>query len=153
MLPEPTMEKLYAMKLNGMADAWDEQRQQPYSADLCFYDRLGMLVERQWIWKENRALVRSSTGAVWNAGQLQGDMIQPWGRGICRQPRAMHQRHSWTTHEVYTLPTRTRCEFRPKARGARTWDPPSKPRIDQRLETPARGPGLAAGSGLRPFGA
>ena len=26
MLPEQTMEKLYAMKLNGLADAWQEQR-------------------------------------------------------------------------------------------------------------------------------
>jgi len=56
MLTEPTMEKLYAMKLNGMADAWQEQQQQPQSSDLSFDDRLAMLVERQWIWKENRAL-------------------------------------------------------------------------------------------------
>jgi DNA replication protein DnaC len=56
MLPEQTMEKLYAMKLNGIADAWEEQRQQPHSSDLSFDDRLAILVERQWIWKENRAL-------------------------------------------------------------------------------------------------
>ena len=56
MLTEPTMEKLYAMKLNGMAEAWQEQRQQPHSTDLSFDDRLALLVERQWIWKENRAL-------------------------------------------------------------------------------------------------
>jgi DNA replication protein DnaC len=56
MLPEQTMEKLYAMKLNGVADAWEEQRQQPHSSDLSFDDRLAILVERQWIWKENRAL-------------------------------------------------------------------------------------------------
>ena len=57
MLIEQTVEKLYAMKLNGMAEAWEEQRQQPHSADLNFDDRLAFLVERQWIWKENRALV------------------------------------------------------------------------------------------------
>ena len=56
MLPEQTMEKLYAMKLNGVAEAWEEQRQQPHSTDLNFDDRLALLVERQWIWKENRAL-------------------------------------------------------------------------------------------------
>lgn len=56
MMIEQTMEKLYAMKLNGMAEAWEEQRQQPHSADLSFDDRLAFLVERQWIWKENRAL-------------------------------------------------------------------------------------------------
>ena len=56
MLPEQTMEKLYAMKLNGLAEAYDEQRQQAHIAELSFDDRLAMLVERQWIWKENRAL-------------------------------------------------------------------------------------------------
>ena len=49
MLPEQTMEKLYAMKLNGVAEAWEEQRQQPHSTDLNFDDRLALLVERQWI--------------------------------------------------------------------------------------------------------
>ena len=53
MLTEPTMEKLYAMKLNGMAQAWQEQQQQSQSSDLCFDDRLAVLVERQWLWKEN----------------------------------------------------------------------------------------------------
>ena len=56
MLPEQTLDKLYAMKLTGMAEAWNEHRQQPHSADLSFDDRLGLLVERQWLWKENRAL-------------------------------------------------------------------------------------------------
>lgn len=53
---EQTVEKLYAMKLNGMAEAYDEQQRQPASVELSFDERFGMLVERQWIWKENRAL-------------------------------------------------------------------------------------------------
>ncbi len=56
MLIEQTMEKLYAMKLNGFVDAWNEQRENPQSEDLTFDDRLAILVDRQWIWKENRAL-------------------------------------------------------------------------------------------------
>ena len=51
-----TMEKMGAMKLNGMAQAYDEQRQQPQSTDLSFDERLAMLIDRQWIWKEDRAL-------------------------------------------------------------------------------------------------
>ena len=57
MLAEVTLDKLYAMKLNGLAEAWLEQQQQPQSGDLSFDERLAMLVERQWIWKENCALV------------------------------------------------------------------------------------------------
>lgn len=57
MLNEPTMTKLYEMKLNGMAEAYQEQRASSTVADLSFEDRFAMLVERQWIWKENRSLM------------------------------------------------------------------------------------------------
>ena len=56
MLDEPTMSKLYQMKLNGMAEAYEEQRCRAGIEDLSFQERFAMLVERQWIWKENRAL-------------------------------------------------------------------------------------------------
>jgi DNA replication protein DnaC len=58
MLDEQTMTKLYDMKLNGMAEAYEEQRTQSRLEDLSFEERFAMLVERQWIWKENRALTR-----------------------------------------------------------------------------------------------
>jgi len=44
------------MKLNGMAEAYEEQLASSSIAQLSFEERFGMLVERQWIWKENRAL-------------------------------------------------------------------------------------------------
>ncbi len=56
MLHEPTMHKLYAMKLNGIAQAYEEQLQQSQVAELSFEERFALLVERQWTWKENRAL-------------------------------------------------------------------------------------------------
>jgi len=56
MLNEQTKEKMYAMKLNGMAEAYDEQRTQSQISELSFDERLGMLIERQWLWRESRAL-------------------------------------------------------------------------------------------------
>jgi DNA replication protein DnaC len=56
MLNEPTRQKLYALKLNGMAEAYEEQRAQPKAGGLSFDERFALLVERQWLWKENRAL-------------------------------------------------------------------------------------------------
>jgi DNA replication protein DnaC len=50
------MQKLNAMKLFGMAQAFEEQLQQPQFTELSFEDRLTLLVERQWIDKEDRAL-------------------------------------------------------------------------------------------------
>jgi DNA replication protein DnaC len=58
MLNEQTFDKLYLMKLLGMAEAFKEQLQQASSQDLSFDERLGILVDRQWIWKENTRLKR-----------------------------------------------------------------------------------------------
>jgi DNA replication protein DnaC len=56
MLNEQTFDKLYAMKLIGMAEGFKEQLEQASFRDLSFEERLGMLVDRQWIWKENKRL-------------------------------------------------------------------------------------------------
>jgi len=58
MLNEQTIEKLYAMKLNGMAEAFKDQRQQPDLSDLSFEERFALLVDQQWTWKEDRRMKR-----------------------------------------------------------------------------------------------
>lgn len=57
MLYTQTLEKLHARGLAGMVDAVEEQRQQKDTSQLDFEARLGLLVERQWLWRENRGLV------------------------------------------------------------------------------------------------
>lgn len=54
MLYTQTLEKLRALRLEGMAQALEEQRQQKDIVHLDFEERLGLLVERQMLWKENR---------------------------------------------------------------------------------------------------
>lgn len=54
MLYQQTLEKLHGMKLHGMADALEEQRRS--GRELSFEERIGLLVERQWLWRENRSL-------------------------------------------------------------------------------------------------
>lgn len=56
MIYAQTLEKLHAMRLEGMAQALQEQRQQANVLKLDFEERLALLIERQWTWKENRAL-------------------------------------------------------------------------------------------------
>lgn len=55
MLNQPTIEKLRALKLTGMADAFKEQLSKPLP-DLDFESRLGILIEQEWILRENRRL-------------------------------------------------------------------------------------------------
>jgi len=58
MLNEQTLEKLYAMKLNGMAEAFKEQLQQPNISELSFEERFGLLVDCEWTWREGRRMKR-----------------------------------------------------------------------------------------------
>jgi DNA replication protein DnaC len=56
MLREQTFDRLYSLKLHGMAQALQEQLGKPDSTSLGFEERLAMLVESQWLWRENRAV-------------------------------------------------------------------------------------------------
>jgi IstB-like ATP binding protein len=58
MLQQLMMEKLLAMRLHGMAEALKTQEQDAAIHELSFLDRLGMLVDQQWNWRENQALAR-----------------------------------------------------------------------------------------------
>ncbi len=59
MLNEPTLEKLKAMRLDGLATAWAEQQQQPKAAELSFDERLGLLVDAEWMHRENKKMKRA----------------------------------------------------------------------------------------------
>ena len=58
MLNEQTFEKLFAMKLFGMAEGLKDQMGRPDMDGLSFEDRFGMLVDTQWLWKENKRMKR-----------------------------------------------------------------------------------------------
>jgi DNA replication protein DnaC len=56
MLNHPTYDKLLTIKLLGMAQALEEQTAQPIYSSLSFEERLGLLVDRESIHRENRQL-------------------------------------------------------------------------------------------------
>jgi DNA replication protein DnaC len=56
MLREQTFEKLYSLKLHGMAQGFEQQLANPDSTELGFEERFAMLVEAQWLWRENQAI-------------------------------------------------------------------------------------------------
>lgn len=59
MLREPTIDKLQAMRLATMADAWVEQSRSTAFADLSFDERFAMLVDSEWTARENKRVTRS----------------------------------------------------------------------------------------------
>jgi DNA replication protein DnaC len=59
MLTEPTLEKLQSLRFDGMAAAWSEQRQKHGDlASLSFDERFGLLVDAEWLHRQNKRLSR-----------------------------------------------------------------------------------------------
>lgn len=56
MLTHPTLDKLHALRLTGMAKAFEDQLQTPEMNALSFEERLGLLVDRETIDRDNRRL-------------------------------------------------------------------------------------------------
>lgn len=82
MLTEPTFEKLYALNLNGMADAFKEQLKQPAMNDLSFEERFALLVDCQWSWKEDRRIQRLLKNAKLKINACIEDIDFKTPRGI-----------------------------------------------------------------------
>ncbi len=82
MLNEQTVEKLYSMRLNGMAEAFGDQMAQPDMNDLSFEERFAFLVDRQWTWKEDKRMARLLKNAKLKINACTEDIDYKIPRGI-----------------------------------------------------------------------
>src|SRR5262245_33201410 len=57
-LTEPTTEKLHALRLSIMADAWKHQQGDPGSSQLSFDERFALLVDAEYRARDDRRLKR-----------------------------------------------------------------------------------------------
>src|ERR1700730_15517235 len=85
MLNQPTIEKLHTMKLHGMADAFRAQLETRESHQLGFEERFALLVDHQWLWKENRALGRRLRSAKLKQRAVIEDTNYQHPRGLDRK--------------------------------------------------------------------
>ena len=58
MLTQPTIDKLQTMHLDALASAWQEQQTQPDVIRLSFDERFAMLIDAEWLYRENKRLTR-----------------------------------------------------------------------------------------------
>jgi DNA replication protein DnaC len=63
MLNPPTIEKLHTLKLTALATAWTAQQQDAAVTGLSFDERFGLLVEAEWVARENLRLTRTLRAA------------------------------------------------------------------------------------------
>ena len=85
MLNQPTIEKLNTMKLHGMAEAFRAQLETTDMSQLAFEERFGMLVDQQWLWKENRALAHRLRSARLKERGVMEDIDYQHPRGLDRK--------------------------------------------------------------------
>src|SRR5580693_7014344 len=82
MLEQPMIEKLLSMRLQGMADGLKAQEQDPGARELSFVERLSLLVDQQWNWRENQALTRRLKSAKLRHNACIEDIDYRSARGL-----------------------------------------------------------------------
>jgi DNA replication protein DnaC len=85
MLNQQTIDKLHAMKLHGIADGFRAQLETTEVTQLSFEERFALLVDQQWLWKENRALERRLRAAHLKERSVIEDVDYQHPRGLDRK--------------------------------------------------------------------
>jgi DNA replication protein DnaC len=101
MLQQPMMEKLLAMRLHGMVEALQAQEQDPAARELSFLERMALLVDQQWNWRQNQALKRRLQAAKLRGNPCVEDIDYRALRGLDKSViRALTQESAWVAqHE------------------------------------------------------
>jgi DNA replication protein DnaC len=101
MLEQPMKEKLLAMRLHGMVEALKVQEQDSAARELSFLERLGLLVDQQWSWRENQALARRLKGAKLRTNACVEDIDYRAARGLEKNVvRGLTKESAWVrNHE------------------------------------------------------
>jgi len=59
MLSQPTADKLAELRLHALSRAWQDQTEDPSIHDLAFDERMALLVEAEWLDRQNNRLARA----------------------------------------------------------------------------------------------
>jgi DNA replication protein DnaC len=105
MLTHQTVERLRQMRLWGMADAFLAQLEQPDAAALPFEDRLGLLVDQEAAYRDNRRLKRLLKEAKLRQQACLEDIDLSVGRGLDRQLLRSLGTGLWVTNHQNVLVT------------------------------------------------
>ncbi len=110
MLAQHTLDQLHALKLTGMADAYQQQLEQPTTHELSFNERFALLVDRETTHRENRRLTRLLQLAHLKQSACVEDINYKHKRGLDRSQMAALATCDWIRahHNLHiTAPTGT----------------------------------------------
>jgi DNA replication protein DnaC len=104
MLIQQTIDKLRTLKLSGMANALNAQLQQPLP-DLDFETRLGILVEEEWLARENSKMKRRLTQAKLQQHACIENINYEKARGLIKSKMLELSRSQWVQNKFNILIT------------------------------------------------
>ena len=101
MLQQPMMEKLQSLRLQGMIEGLGQQEQDATARELSFLDRLALLVDQQWTWRQNQVLARRLKASRLKGAACVENIDYRAERGLNRSViRALAQDSAWVkNHE------------------------------------------------------
>lgn len=105
MLTNPTLEKLHALRLTGMAQAFEEQINMPQIDSLSFEERLGLMVDREMTQRENRHLKTRLQKAKLRQTAAIEDVDYRHPRGLDRALMTKLASCAWISHHHNVLVT------------------------------------------------
>lgn len=106
MLNQPTIEKLYALRLAAMAEAWSAQERDTDAHKLDFDERFAMLVDAEHLARENRRLARLLKQAGLRISDACVEDISPSAaRGLDKAMLRKLVSLDWITHRMNVLLT------------------------------------------------
>ena len=103
MLNQPTIEKLAHMKLYAMANAFRTQVESVDAQQLSFEERFALLVDEQFLWRENRALERRLRSAKLKQKATIEDINYQHPRGLDRKLLRSLARSEWVRQKQNIL--------------------------------------------------
>ncbi|MEW5952840.1 MAG: ATP-binding protein [Bacillota bacterium] len=93
MLNNQTIDRMHQMKLTGMAQALADQIKNTDFNDYSFEERLGLLVEYEWTYRQNKRLAILLKQAKLRLGACMEDIDYVRSRGLDRVLSAARQGH------------------------------------------------------------
>jgi DNA replication protein DnaC len=84
MLNQPTIEKLFAMRMEPIVEAWRAFEQDENAQQLSFEEKLSLMVDRLWTWRQNLALTRRLRYAKLRGNACVEDIDYRAARGLDR---------------------------------------------------------------------
>ena len=104
MLEQPMMDKLAAMRLHGMMEALQQQQKEAGMGELSFLERLAMVVDHQWNWRQNQALARRLQAAKLRGNTCVEDIDFRAARGLDKSViRGLSKESGWVKNHEHVF--------------------------------------------------